>query len=313
MEILKGDVRMDFIQFTDEMKALLERELPELQFTIRQIEKLQGQSYTAISVSRQGGAASAGIDVEPFYRSVQQGESLFVVMEELLHTAREVAETLPECQTEFALDYEKLRKKLAMQVVSTAANRELLQKLPHRNLADLSVVYRFYLGDTENGTRTILITNLLLEQMGIRAEQLMQDAEKEAPVYLPLRIRNMGEVLQDLTGLEFREDFPMWVASTSGAVYGAGVLAYPDFLEYAANLLGGDYYLLPSSVHEVLLLADDGTMTAETLTGMVTSVNASEVQPEDRLTDNAYHYERQTRRFETASEYEARIHAVTVR
>ena len=71
----------------------------------------------------------------------------------------------------------------------------------------------------------------------------------------------------------------------------AAVMFYPDFMDQVAKELGGDIFILPSSVHEVLILPDDGNMNAQELKEMVTSINASEVAPEDRLTDNVYHYD----------------------
>jgi ribonuclease PH len=80
----------------------------------------------------------------------------------------------------------------------------------------------------------------------------------------------------------------MFVASVPDKIHGAGVLAYPNFMEDAAQKLGGDYFVLPSSIHEVILVRDNGQMSAEELQNMVKDVNASQVSPEEQLTDHAY-------------------------
>ena len=99
----------------------------------------------------------------------------------------------------------------------------------------------------------------------------------------------------------------LFVATTESKMYGAAVIAQPDFMDNAAGVLKGDYYILPSSLHEVLLFRDDGLTDYKELEAMVRAINASEVQPADRLTDSVYHYDAGERLFETGKEYEDRV------
>jgi hypothetical protein len=121
----------------------------------------------------------------------------------------------------------------------------------------------------------------------------------------------MQEVLGDMMG-----GFPvpgpdpgqptLYVATMESMNRGAGVLAYPGFLDEAAEKLGGSFFILPSSIHELLFLQDNGTMDRHELTAMVRSINAAEVSPEDQLSDNVYHYDGKDRVFELAEKYDAR-------
>ena len=98
----------------------------------------------------------------------------------------------------------------------------------------------------------------------------------------------------------------LYVATVQGMNYGAGVLAYPGFLDDAAEKLGGDFFILPSSIHEVLLMRDDGGIKAQELKDIISSVNKSEVMPEERLSDHAYRYDTKAHAFELAERFEAR-------
>ena len=100
---------------------------------------------------------------------------------------------------------------------------------------------------------------------------------------------------------------PLLVATVPGAVNGAGVMGYPDFFQEAAEKIGGSFFVLPSSVHEILLLPDDGSMSARELSAMVSAVNSQEVMPEEQLGSEAYRYDAQAQIFEKASAYEDRI------
>jgi gamma-glutamylcysteine synthetase len=99
----------------------------------------------------------------------------------------------------------------------------------------------------------------------------------------------------------------MFVATVPDKIHGAGVIAYPNFMEDAAQKMGGDFFVLPSSIHEVLLVKDNGQMTAKELENMVKEVNATQVEPADQLTDHVYHYDSQNHIFELADKYEERM------
>ena len=90
------------------------------------------------------------------------------------------------------------------------------------------------------------------------------------------------------------------VATTRDSFMGASVIQYPGFLEQAAEQVGGDFFILPSSIHEVLFVPDDGKTDYHELEVMVQSINQAEVAPADRLSDHVYHYDQTDRVFELA-------------
>lgn len=120
----------------------------------------------------------------------------------------------------------------------------------------------------------------------------------------------MAAVMAEMMGMpeEMLADMapPMYVATNQDKVQGAAVMFYPEFMDQVAKELGGDIFILPSSVHEVLIFPDDGNMSAQELKEMVTSINATEVAPSDRLADNVYHYDAQEKIFELGEKLEAR-------
>jgi hypothetical protein len=202
-------------------------------------------------------------------------------------------------------DYSKMKELLTLQLLSSDGNGYKLDDVPYRKVEDMNLVYRFDLGDTENGRASILVTNDMLRRYGIDEEQLHQDAMAATANNRPASLRTMGDVL---SGVEM-ESTPLWVASVDGGMNGACVIQYPGFLDQAAKTLGGDFFVLPSSIHEVLLYQDDGTIGRKDLEEMVQSINESEVAPEDRLSDFVYHYDSKERVFENARSFEARAEA----
>ena len=206
-------------------------------------------------------------------------------------------------------DYDQMKEKLSMEVVSAERNAELLAHVPHEEMEDMAVVYRLVVDKNPERNGTVLVTDALMEQFGVTHEQLKNDAMQNAPEIRPSEIKGMSEVLHEMMpdAVDVEENEEMFVATVPDKIHGAGVIAYPNFMEDAAKKLGGDFFVLPSSIHEVLLVKDNGEMSAKELGDLVKNVNSSEVAPEERLTDHVYHYDSKEHIFEMADKFEARI------
>ena len=130
----------------------------------------------------------------------------------------------------------------------------------------------------------------------------------------PVIIKGMNDIMREMMGSEAYEmmgmpedvNEKMYVATVVDMNSGAGVLAYQNFMDQAAEKLGGDFFVLPSSIHEILLIPDNGEMVVEELKSMVHEVNLTQVKPEERLTDSVYHYDSKNHIFELAEKFEER-------
>lgn len=119
-------------------------------------------------------------------------------------------------------------------------------------------------------------------------------------------IKDVINLIDEMFGIPDDAEETMYVATVPDKNSGAGVIAYQDFMDQAAERVGGDFFVLPSSINEILLVPDNGDMTADALRDMVKDVNAKEVSPEERLSDNVYHYDSKDHVFELAEKFEAR-------
>ena len=157
-------------------------------------------------------------------------------------------------------------------------------------------------------TGLFLCLQALLDQYGITAEQLHEDAVAAQLANHPPVLKNMSEMMAEMSGgMMDMPESPMWVATVEGGMNGASVTQLPNFLQDAADRLGGDFFVLPSSVHEVLFIKDDGSFEREQLESMVRGVNATEVSEADFLSDSVYHYDSVSQVFEKAVTFEARV------
>lgn len=304
---------MDFNEFQNQILQEAKDRMWGVQVEIRPVEKLQGESYTGLSIQPNDSPMAATLNLDTVYNQmVDQGKSFQEVADDLITHVADIIVDMPKIDVNDITNYDQMKNTLVVQVIPTDRNAEMLADIPHKNIENMSLVYRMQIDQNENGTSSVLITNAMLENYGVTVDQLHQDAMDAAVINNPATFRSMQEVLSDLMGMPADLMPPMdgpqmYVASVENSLNGAGVIAYPDFMNQVAEQVGGDFFVLPSSVHEVLVVPDDGSIDRHDLESMVREVNASEVLPKDQLSDNVYHYDSQDQVFELAGKYEERM------
>ncbi len=300
---------MNFDEFLEAAKKAVQDRLPGAQVNIQSVEKLQGESYTGIAVRPEDAAASVTFNVSSAYEKVQENPArLDSVLNKIAEDAERVSATIPTFDTQGLTEYESAKNHLVMQVVPVAPNQEMLENVPHKTIEDIAVVYRIDVDARDGSSGTVLVTNKMMEQFGITPEQLHQDAVISQMEHDPPTLKNMSEMMAEMSGGMFEvPESPMWVATVQGGVNGASVVQLPEFMDQVAEKLGGDFFVLPSSIHECLFIRDDGQFERSALEDMVQSVNATEVSEADFLSDSVYHYDSESRIFEKAVTFENRV------
>ena len=302
-------------EFVDALQERLYERGNEVTISITNVEKMN-ESYEAITVTPEGSNIGMNLNLAVFAEAYENGVDFDEIVEQVTHKIEDHLSNMPTFDVQSLTDYEQMKDKISMEVVAADRNADLLAKVPHQEMEDMAVVYRFVVESDEAGRATILVTNELLNKMGVTPEQLHADALENAPELRPAVIKGMSEVMVDMMGPgaaemfgidEFPQDEMMYVATVPDKISGAGVIAYQEFMDQAAERLGGDFYILPSSVHEVLLVKDDGNANFRDLKAMVEEVNATQVAPEEKLTDSVYHYDSKEHIFELAEKFEARF------
>ena len=158
----------------------------------------------------------------------------------------------------------------------------------------------------------------------ISAEQLHEDAMKSSPRVMAPEVSSIGALIDEMyqknilmltpderellqeTLQESSEMPTFFVVTNTERIDGAGVIFYPEFMDNMGELLGNDFFILPSSIHEMLVLPDDGQVDAEMLRDMVKEVNATQVAPAERLTNDVYHFDTKDHVFEKADRFTER-------
>ena len=180
-------------------------------------------------------------------------------------------------------------------------NKELLSEIPFRHYLDLALIYCVAV-DNDGLHGTVTIHNSHLEAWGLDEEELYLEALKNTPENYKPALNSLKSVVGAVFGLEgaesgeaLRDDFEsLYVASNETSCNGAAVILYPGFLKVISETVGSDLYLLPSSIHEFILVPACSNVSPDDLSDMVKNVNFTVVSPEEILSDSVYFYNRST-------------------
>ncbi|MEE8886112.1 MAG: DUF5688 family protein [Eubacteriales bacterium] len=200
--------------------------------------------------------------------------------------------------------YQNLLDQLRIELIPTEYNRELLEKAAHVEMEDLSMIVYAMAPQGDGSTKRILVTDAALDAMGIDREQFLHDAIRASEKNYPAKMQPLSSFL---FGYDEGPAAQIYVASTQDMTNGAAVIMYPEFMDRAAKELRGNFFILPSSIHEVLLLRDDNFIELEQLKETVHFVNKTEVPMEDVLSNNVYHFDASERKLEIGDKYQDRI------
>ena len=205
-----------------------------------------------------------------------------------------------------SLDFSKVKEKIVFQIVNTADNMEMLIKCPHRNFEDLSVVYRAITGISNSGVSGFLITNDIAEVEGLTENELYQFAFENTKRLFPFKSERIEVIMRRLMRRwgadeeEIKEAFPgytktplkerVYVVTNKHDFFGANALLYNDVIADVAKKIGTDCYILPSSVHDLIVLSTEIYYKQNKLANIVKTTNNESVRPSERLSDSVYMY-----------------------
>ena len=186
-------------------------------------------------------------------------------------------------------------------VLSYERNAEMLltHGIPFVEVPGTDLLAIFYIPAAKDGTVTI--TDSILDRAGLTVDEIY--AGSCSNILGHMQVKSLFSMLSEISGnntpcgMEMGgPGSPLWVMTTDRQLFGAGVLAAgrEALVRMGSAIRAEQFFILPSSVHELLLLMDNGSIDPEFLLTMVTEINAAQVAPEEQLTDNVYHYDMAT-------------------
>ena len=255
----------------------------------------------ALRVCVKGSKPYPLIDIDPFYEMYCMGAKMPQVIHELARSYIDSRERQYFLCPDDLMSFDKVKDKIIFRLISRGRNRHVLECCPCRDFLDLSITYRVLTGKSEGGISSMMITKFMMEEWGIDEDILYRLAISNSVRHFPPKVESFGDVvtrLMDSTDAE--EDFQwpegmsdgpgFYVCTNDCGINGAGVICYPGLLEEFGEMIGEDFYILPSSIHEVLFLPAHMGMLPQEVISVVGSANKSVVSREEILSDSVYYF-----------------------
>ena len=285
---------MEFTSFKAIVRDEVERRTGNECFVrLTDIIKNNGVKLRGLTVTQGEGNISPTIYLDAYYEAYENGRAdLKEIVSEIISVYKS---NKPACNIdmEYFLNYEAVRKRIVYKLINTEKNRELLGDIPHIEFHDLSIVFQFLLESDCFGSATILIHNAHMKIWGITLNEIYNDAKRNTPILNRYEIKSMGDVISEIMPAQdsAHNDVPLYVLSNKSRLQGAACMLYPDLLKNFSAAVDSSLYIIPSSIHEVLLLPTDENDDAENIKQMIKEVNDTQVEEEEVLSYSVYFYD----------------------
>ena len=285
---------MEYIEFLDQLTAELSKQTRgQVSVHINHILKNNHSPMDSITIRMEGENAAPAIYTETFYRQYREGMSMDEVVSQILsyHYEHKICGYFDASRY---LDFQKIKAGIVCRIVNYERNKEMLKTVPYRRFLNLAVVYYHKIEDPVLGNASVLIRSSHLEMWRITEQELNETAlnnTREQGLAI-LEIRTLVEELDEDGPKESELMYPMLVMTNPDRCFGAVNMIFYDVLEQIAEKTGGNFYLLPSSVHECMIVPEDDSfsLSPQNMKQMVMEINDTIVMDEEILSDSVYYY-----------------------
>lgn len=267
---------MNYTEFINAVKAEVKKDMePDIIVELHTAMKNNGTIRKGLMIARKGVNVSPAIYLEEFYEQYQKGKSLSLLAETIrqLYEQVKVQSSYP-CENIFS--YEKIKENIVYKVIRHQSNEALLEEVPYEKFLDLAVVCYVLLETTQFGNATLLVRNEHLKEWGVKKEDVFQAAKENTPRLLPMRFEKLTNF--------------MFVLTNQIQNQGACAIRYPDALKKAWEIIGENFFVIPSSIHEMILIPESYGLNRMQLKIMTEEINEEEVENEEVLSDSIYYY-----------------------
>lgn len=311
---------MEYFDFLDYIKSAIEKIIgEEKKVSIRKIIKNNDQELDALTIVDDITNVSPTIYLNKYYSDYTNGRAIGDIVNEIYGLYEENCSNFQFDVSTF-FDYNKIKDRIVFKVINYERNKRLLSDIPHIKKLDLAVVFYCLVDSDYIGNATVLIHNCHMDMWNITLEELLSAARENTPKLLQYELRNMNEIIKEMflndiqskqisgeldCELDIEEHanemieglgnssngIQMFVLTNRQKLNGATCMFYKNVIREFSISKNTDIYILPSSIHEVILVPATMDMSKEELSIMVRDVNEEEVDEGEILSNNVYIYD----------------------
>jgi len=288
---------MNYQEFVTAVEVAVRESLPtNRNVQIHRVVKNNGNERIGINISEREVNLSPTIYLEDYYESYLAGETVESVVMRILDIYEEV-KFESNWDTACLMDYERVKECIVYKLIHTKKNSGLLRNTPKKEYLDLSLVC-YVLLDMCCGTATVQVTNQMLHIWNVEKEEIFARAQENTKRMLPEQFYNMECIVKKVLDEDANTiaGAGLYVLSNERGHLGAATILYEGMLEKIGGYLGENFYVIPSSIHEVLIYPESVGIGKKRIDEIIDEVNDLHVEPEEFLSNHAYFYNRETKR-----------------
>lgn len=313
----------------DEISSLLTEENIE-NVRIHNVDKNNGKEYAGLVILKKGVNIAPTIYLNQYYDEYANGRFYHNILRDIAgcyqqHKPKE------NFDVKQVLSFESAKDNIICKLINYESNKNILKDMPHRRVEDLAIIYQVRVSEfSESEIATVKLSNAHMEMLGVDEETLYKVGMENTKRILPAHLEDMLGFLKSEMSLDMANaldmdqeeadrmmentyggGMPMYILSNRQKINGAIAVLDPDVMDEVANIVGEKYYVIPSSVHEVLIVPFNGDYDEYiNYESIVKEVNATQVSPEDVLSGKMYMVDANNHKFmlaENALKYEMEL------
>lgn len=295
---------MDINSYTEELAKAISEQNENLIVEVSDVQKNNGLMLKGITICTKDCNISPVIYTNAFYEhELSTDEAVSKIME--IYNAHK--DDMSNFDTNIVQNFDAVKDKIIARVINKNRNEVITNSCPHAQFGDLVVTFVIFVArEPLGGIASIKITNEMMNSWKINLGQLIEAAYTNTKKLLPLEVLTMSEILKQMMehagGLSpemeaelAAPDHLMYVVSNTSRQFGAYFITDREALmEVASKIKEDQFFILPSSIHEMIVIPESQVEDTDALITMVKEVNATQVAPDEVLTDNVYSFDAKT-------------------
>lgn len=297
---------MEYEEFLAHLEISIEQKLDQTyEVRFQTVMKNNDVLLHAVVLMKKGERISPTIYLNAYYDRFKDGESITKLAEEIVALRKSTQSNNSYFKPTEDLSLEKWKDKVVFRLVNRKANEQRLKNLPYMAFVDLAITFHCLVSTEGSSIGSFAVTKELMKRWNVNLNVLYQYASKNTPKIFPVTIRSMEEILEDMVPTLNQDECEVdanapciYILSNQSGVNGASALLYPEVLEKFSYSICSNLYILPSSIHEVILVPYHKDIKKSQLMKMVSEVNETEVAKEEVLSSQVYYYDRFAKKLE---------------
>lgn len=281
---------------------------------VHTVVKNNDLKLTGLTILARTSNIAPTIYLEHYFEQYKAGETMADVCQQIIRVYEEHKVTV-DFDISSVTDFNRVKDRICYKLVNFDHNRELLSDTPHIKFHDLAIMFYIMVSHDAEGLGTVTVKNHIMDLWNVSKEKLFELAVQNTQRLFRGKVTSIADVMMEVLSARLDEEcaceffdmmvgeddmIPMYVCSNTAKINGAGVIFYNGLLKEFADRMDSNFYIIPSSIHETILIPASIGMSVDEIREMVRCVNATEVAPDEILSDSVYYYNRLTDRVEMA-------------